>query len=121
MADIRVFHCDDSAAFTDLVGFWLDDHPDLRRVGVAHGRDAALAGLRAAVPDVVLLDTLLPGERGLDVDEVRAAAPGSLVIVYTGLQRADAERMGARGADAYVRKDDDERELVAAIRALAGR
>jgi len=26
---IRVFHCDDSEAFTRLVAFWLAEHPDI--------------------------------------------------------------------------------------------
>jgi two-component system invasion response regulator UvrY len=119
VSDIRVFHCDDSQAFTDLVGFWMADHPDLRLVGAAHDSKGALARLGAAAPDVVLLDTQLPGEAELGVEDVRRAAPGARVIVYSGFPRASAERVGAAGADAYVRKDDDERDLVAAIRALA--
>ncbi len=118
MAAIRVFHCDDSRAFTDLVGFWLEEHPDLDHVGAAHDRAGALARLPGAAPDVVLLDTLLPGERGLGVQDVRAAAPGARVVVYSGYARAAAERLGMTGADAYVLKDDDERGLVAAIRTL---
>jgi len=118
MSGIRIFHCDDSRAFTDLVGFWLEEHPDLAHVGSAHDRGAALARLPEAAPDVVLLDTLIPGERDLEVEEVRAAAPGARVIVYSGFSRATAERLGASGADAYVLKEDDERALVAAIRAL---
>jgi two-component system invasion response regulator UvrY len=116
---IRVFHCDDSPAFTELVGFWLADHPDLRLVGSAHESAGALDRLRETSPDVVLLDTRLPGPDALGVDDVRRAAPGAGVIVYSGFPQASAERFGADGADAYVRKDDDERTLVEAIRALA--
>ena len=118
---IRIFHCDDSPAFTQLVGLWLADHPDLDPVGVAHDRATALHGLPAATPDVVLLDTLLPGERELGVEDVRELAPAARVIVYSGLPQPSAERMGARGADAYVLKDDDETGLVATIRALVAR
>ena len=30
---IRVFHCDDSEAFTRLVSFWLSEHDDIEYAG----------------------------------------------------------------------------------------
>ena len=47
---IRVFHCDDSEAFTRLVAFWLAEHDDIEHVGEAHTAEAALAALPAARP-----------------------------------------------------------------------
>ena len=37
---IRVFHCDDSEAFTRLVAFWLAEHDDIEHVGQAHTAEA---------------------------------------------------------------------------------
>ena len=60
---IRVFHCDDSEAFTRLVSFWLSEHDDIEYAGQAHTAEAALAALPEARPDVILLDTLGPPRR----------------------------------------------------------
>ena len=63
---IRVFHCDDSEAFTRLVAFWLSEHPDIEHVGAAHTAEDALAVLGTVAPDVVLLDTMgVPGDDSL--------------------------------------------------------
>jgi hypothetical protein len=42
---IRVFHCDDSEAFTRLVAFWLAEHEDIEHAGQAHSAQSALAAL----------------------------------------------------------------------------
>jgi DNA-binding NarL/FixJ family response regulator len=114
---IRVFHCDDSGAFTRLVALWLVEHPDIEHVGEARTAEAAVAALPQAAPDVILLDTLgRPGDGAL-LGAMRGAAPGARVIVYSGYGR-DAL---ADGADAYLEKGDDEAALVALIREVASR
>jgi DNA-binding NarL/FixJ family response regulator len=113
---IRVFHCDDSEAFTRLVAFWLAEHPDVEHVGAAHTPDEALAALPAVRPDVVLLDTMgVPGDDSLLL-RIRSAAPEAAVIVYSGYVRLMREGELGNAADAYLQKSDDEGELVDAIR-----
>jgi len=116
---ISIFHCDDSAAFTRLVRHWLDAHGDLEHVGAAHAGDEAIDGIGAARPDVVLLDTMgSPGDTAL-LTRIRKAAPRARVIVYSGyVSFLDDGELGAE-ADAYLEKSDDERALVAMIRAVA--
>jgi DNA-binding NarL/FixJ family response regulator len=115
---IRVFHCDDSEAFTRLVAFWLAEHDDVEHVGQAHTADAALAALPAARPDVVLLDTLgKPGDDSL-LQAIRAAVPGVKVIVYSGYVRLMHEGALGQSADGYLEKGDDEGPLLDAIRAV---
>ena len=118
---IRIFHCDDSAAFTRLVAHWLDEHGDIEHVGAAHTGDDAVAAIGPARPDVVLLDTMgSPGDTGL-LRRIRSAAPRARVIVYSGyIAILDDGELGA-GADAYLEKSDDERTLVAMIRAVAAK
>ena len=118
---IRVFHCDDSEAFTRLVAFWLAEHPDIDHVGDARTAEAALASLPAARPDVILLDTMgRPGDREL-LSSIRAVVPGARVIVYSGYVRLMQEGALGDEADAYLEKGDDDAPLVAAIRAVASR
>jgi DNA-binding NarL/FixJ family response regulator len=116
---IRVFHCDDSEAFTRLVAFWLAEHPDIEHVGAAHTAQAALAALPAARAHVVLLDTMgRPGDGEL-LSSIRAAAPEARVIVYSGYVRLLQEEALGEPADAYLAKGDDEAALVALIRQVA--
>ena len=115
---IRVFHCDDSEAFTRLVAFWLAEHDDVEHVGEAHTADAALAALPAARADVVLLDTLgKPGDDTL-LQAIRAISPGVKVIVYSGYVRLMQDGALGQSADGYLEKGDDEAPLLEAIRAV---
>src|SRR3954452_19574997 len=118
---IRVFHCDDSEAFTRLVSYWLAEHDDIEYAGAAHTADAALKALPDAGADVVLLDTLgKPGDNSLLL-AVRAAAPAAKVIVYSGYVRLMQEGSLAAAADAYLEKGDEEGPLLDAIRTVAAR
>ena len=115
---IRVFHCDDSEAFTRLVAFWLSEHDDIEHVGAAHTAETALAALPDVNPDVVLLDTLgRPGDDTLLL-AVRDAAPNARVIVYSGYVRLMQEGALGHEADAYLEKGDEDGPLIEAIRAV---
>jgi DNA-binding NarL/FixJ family response regulator len=70
---------------------------------------------------VILLDTMgRPGDDSL-LNEIRAAAPGAGVIVYSGYVNLMHEAALGHAADAYLSKDDEEGPLVATIRAVAER
>ena len=117
---IRVFHCDDSEAFTRLVAFWLSDYADIEHAGQAHTAQGALDALKEAEADVVLLDTLgKPGDNTL-LNEIRAVAPQAKVIVYSGYVRLMQAGELGNAADAYLHKSDEEGELVATIRRVVG-
>jgi DNA-binding NarL/FixJ family response regulator len=118
---IRVFHCDDSEAFTRLVSFWLAEHDDIEYAGVAHTAQRALEALPDLDADVILLDTLgKPGDDTL-LTAVREASPGAKVIVYSGYVRLMQEGALGEGADAYLEKGDDEGPLLEAIRSVVAR
>ena len=112
---------DDEPAITDNLG------PLLRRAGfevaVAHDGDQALARLRAASPDLVVLDVLLPGTDGRavlrQVRQDRREVPSILLTQVGGsVERAMALE---EGADDYLNKPFDPYELVARIRAVLRR
>jgi CheY-like chemotaxis protein len=90
-------------------------------VGSAADGDAALAQLRSARFDVVIMDLGLPDEAsGLDVIRTVCATPGRpAVVVFTGHHRrkADAE---AAGCDAFVLKPDVEELLATVNSAISG-
>jgi DNA-binding NarL/FixJ family response regulator len=115
---IRVFHCDDSEAFTRLVSFWLAEHEDIEHAGQAHTAQEALDVLPEARADVILLDTLgKPGDNTL-LEAIREVAPDAKVIVYSGYVRLMQEGALGEGADAYLEKGDDDGPLIEAIRSV---
>jgi DNA-binding NarL/FixJ family response regulator len=115
---IRVFHCDDSEAFTRLVAFWLADYADIEHAGQAHTARQALEALPSARADVILLDTLgKPGDDTL-LREIREVAPEAKVIVYSGYVRLMQQGELGHGADAYLEKGDEDGPLIEAIRAV---
>ncbi|HXA21925.1 MAG TPA: response regulator [Acetobacteraceae bacterium] len=95
-------------------------------VRVAHDGDAVLAAVADSVPDVVLLDVMMPKRNGYDVcDALRAdpACRGLRIIMLTARGQAVERTKGlALGADAYITKPFSTREVVELVRqTLAGR
>ena len=88
------------------------------------GTDAA-AVIRAAAPDVVVLDVMLPGRSGFEIlQELRAgAATRDLpVLMLTAKGQARDREMAERaGASRFLTKPFANTEIVAALRDLVGR
>jgi CheY-like chemotaxis protein/anti-sigma regulatory factor (Ser/Thr protein kinase) len=75
-------------------------------VEAADGRDA-MAKARETQPDIVVLDLGLPDLAGRDVlSGIREAAPGTQVIVFTGMETPDRAAL-TRQVTAFVLKDRD--------------
>jgi DNA-binding NarL/FixJ family response regulator len=115
---MRIFLCEDSRSFAAVVGYWLEEADDLELVGVGHDRASALEGLADARPDVVLLDTMNVGEAPLSVDQVRTAAGGARVVVYSGHELLAAKQFVEGEPDLYLRKGDEPDHLIDALRGL---
>jgi len=115
----RVFIVDDHGLFRSGVRSELGD--DVEVVGEADDVAPAIAGIRACLPDVVLLDVHLPGGGGQAV--VTAVKPEHPEVRFLALSASDAPedviaviRAGARG---YVTKTISGAELVDAVRRVA--
>jgi DNA-binding NarL/FixJ family response regulator len=100
---IRLFHCDDSDAMRLLIREQFAGHARVEVIGGASDPRAAVDGTAQAQPDVVLLDLLDPQNAEALVNDLRAAAPGARIVVYSGYP-PDAARIAHGGADAYVEK-----------------
>ena len=115
----------------------VDDEPDIRRLVVLHleregfrcrmagtGPDA-LREAKAAVPDLVVLDLMLPGLDGLEVCRrlrSEASTAGVPIIMLTAKADEVDRVVGLEvGADDYVVKPFSPRELVARVRAVLRR
>ncbi len=116
----RLLVVDDDAELRELTqaylrqqGFRVDTVADARQM------DAALA---QHTYDLLLLDLMMPGEDGLSVAK-RLKANGQLPIIMVSAQGEDVDRIVGLevGADDYIAKPFNPRELLARIRAVLRR
>ena len=94
---------------------------DLRVVGEAGDGAAAIAGVAAYRPDVVLMDIRMPGLSGIDATErITALREAPKVIVLTTFQ-LDEYVFGAlrAGASGFLLKDTPPVDIIRAIRLIA--
>ena len=89
-------------------------------VRVARDGEAALAALGQAVPDVILLDVMMPKRDGYDVCQTVRATPewkDVRIIMLTAKGRAIEQEKGlALGADDYVTKPFSTRDVIDLVR-----
>ena len=87
--------------------------------------EAGLAAARESMPDLVILDWMMPRRNGLEVCfELRAdeAFANTRILMLTAkVQEQDIERALSAGADDYVVKPFSSRELLARATALLSR
>lgn len=98
----------------------------LRREGyeteVAASGTAALALFRAAAPDLVLLDVMLPGVDGFEVlKAIRRAGEVPVIMLTARTEEVDRLVGLGLGADDYVVKPFSFREVVARVKAVLRR
>jgi NarL family two-component system response regulator LiaR len=119
---IRVALVDDHRVVSRGVHSYLESFGDLNVAGIAKNAEELLARLDEWLPDVVVMDLLMPG--GMDGVEatrrVRQRWPRTQVVALTA-STDDARLIGAlrAGAIGYVRKDAEPELLLAAVRAAA--
>ena len=92
------------------------------RVDTAASGEAALAMVRTESYDVVVLDVRLPDIDGLEVCRIIRRESTVPILMLTGLDGCDEKVNGLEaGADDYLTKPFDSRELVARVRVLLRR
>lgn len=98
---MRVVLADDFEPMRDMLALRFELAGDIDVIGEAHDRLTAVAQATTLLPDVLVVDLMLPGPPGLDVvAEVRRRAPQVAVVVLTGWFGRD-ERQAALDAGAF--------------------
>ena len=118
--ELRVVYVEDDERLARLTVQYLSTHR-VEVTLVTRGDKAVTEVLRVR-PDVVLLDLMLPGADGLAVcRELRQRCHVPIIMVTARGEEADRVLGLEGGADDYVAKPFQSRELVARIRAQARR
>lgn len=113
----------------------VDDDPEIRRLtgrflesqgfraSLAANRRELLERLKVGRIDLVVLDIMLPDGNGLEIcRELRASSPRLPILLLTALKEEVDRIIGLEiGADDYLGKPFNPRELVARIRAILRR
>jgi DNA-binding response OmpR family regulator len=116
----RVLVVDDDPALADVVGRYLAR--DGFEVDYATDGIAGLRQALATLPDIVVLDLMLPGMDGLEVcRRLRQVAPIPVVMLTALGEESDRITGLDIGADDYVTKPFSPRELAARVRAVLRR
>ena len=116
----HVLVVDDDPGVRDLVRDFLAQH-SFQVDAVPDGRAMASA-MAGAAYDVVVLDVMLPGEDGLSICRRLLQEDGPRVIMLSAMGEATDRIVGLEiGADDYVVKPFEPRELAARIRSVLRR
>lgn len=119
-AAARVLVVDDDPTVLDVVARYL--HRDGHRVACAADGPAALDQAARAMPDLVVLDLMLPGMNGLEVcRRLRESGPVAVVMLTALGEETDRVVGLETGADDYVTKPFSPRELALRVRSVLRR
>ena len=117
---IRILIVDDHAILRQALRQLLEGRPEVEVVGdAANGREA-ISATEKLMPDVVLMDMVMPGLNGLEATrQIRKRFPKARVLILTGYME-DEQILGAlrAGASGYVVKRSDTEELLLGIQAV---
>jgi two-component system OmpR family response regulator len=118
--DARIIVVDDDAGIRNVIRDYLDEHGyNVEAAASAKDLDRLLAGAPA---DLIVLDVMMPGEDGLAVCRRLSTGKGPAIIIMSALGD-DADRIVGLelGADDYLPKPCNPRELLARVRAVLRR
>ncbi len=111
---------DDHRDIRDLVSRYLGQHG--YRVSVAENGAALRRLLERSAPDLVVLDIMMPGEDGLSVCRHLRSTTNLPIIFLTAMAEETERIIGLEiGADDYLTKPFNPRELLARIKAVLRR
>jgi len=117
---IRVLIVDDHAVLRQSLRYLLEAQPGIEVLGEAANGREAVEMAEKLLPDVVLMDTIMPGLNGIEATrQIRKRLPKTKVLMLTGYME-DEHVAGAlkAGASGYVIKKSELDELLLGIQAV---
>jgi len=126
---ITVFVVDDHDVVRKGLRFYLSTHPEITIVGEAGDAQSAVEGVAEHVPDVVLMDLVLPLQPGTEPTDqggvqatrrIRQISPRTQVVVLTSFAQDELIFSAIKaGALSYLLKDADAGTVLDAIHAAS--
>lgn len=115
---IRVALVEDHAPLRNQLAQWIGEAPGFECVGAFADAEAALTGLPAAAPDVVLMDIQLPKMSGVEcVARLKDRLPDVPVVMLTAYDDSETIFQALEnGASGYLLKRTPPAELLRSIR-----
>jgi NarL family two-component system response regulator LiaR len=115
---IRIMIVDDHTVVRSGLGAFISAVPDLELIGEAENGEQAVARAKALLPDVILMDLMLPGMDGVSATrKIKEQNPSIQVIALTSFQEDELVQNALKaGAIGYLMKNVSSRELESAIR-----
>jgi len=116
----RILLVEDHPLFARGLRQVIEEEQGMEVVGAASDSREALALVRSAAPDVVVMDIHLDAEDGLEISrQLLAEFPAKKVVVLSGDASLDVVREALQaGVSAYITKADAPAEVARAIRAV---
>jgi len=120
LTDIKVLIADDNREFAELLKDYLTDQHDIEVVGVAYNGNEVLQLLENDVPDVLILDIIMPHLDGLGVleklKELKFEKHPKIIMLTAFGQENITQRAVELGASYYILKPFDMDVLVNRLR-----
>jgi DNA-binding NarL/FixJ family response regulator len=118
---IRVLIVDDHTVLRDTLRLLLETNGEVEVLGEAGDGRQAIDMAVQLKPDVVLMDTAMPGLNGIEATQViRKRLPKTRVLILSGLGHEDQVRKALQaGASGYVLKSSSAEELLLAIKTVS--
>ena len=120
---ISIVIVDDHEVVRNGIRAYLDTLPEFKVIGEGASGDEAIALVTENIPDVVLMDLIMPGKDGVETTrEIKKISPRTQVVVLTSFHE-DVQIFPAlkAGAISYILKDMKMEKLVEALkRAIRG-
>ncbi|MCM3747584.1 response regulator transcription factor [Paenibacillus pasadenensis] len=111
---------EDDPLITDLVELYLERYGF--HYATAHDAASGLARFYEQVPDLIVLDIMMPGRDGWSVcEEIRRTSAVPIIFLTGKGEGYDKLKGFSMGADDYMVKPFDAKELIARIRAVLKR
>ena len=117
---IAVVLVDDHAIVRQGLRTYLELQPDIEVVGEASDGREAVGVVRDTLPDIVLMDLVMPNSDGVEATRaITGMAPSTRVIVLTSFSEDEKVFASIKaGAQGYLMKDVLPQDLVKAIRTV---